>query len=754
MRLLIVIVNYRTASLVIDCLRSLADQIAVSGGAKVVITDNASGDDSVPRLREAIDENGWSSWASVQPLDHNGGFAFGNNAGIRPALKSDDPPQFVLLLNPDTVVKPGAVAALLQFMDAHPQVGIAGARLEFPDGSLQASACRFQGVLSELENGMRLGLMSRLLRKRIVAPSPPADASQVDWVSGACLLVRREVLDQIGLLDEEFFMYYEEVDFCRRAAAAGWPCWYVPEARVVHLVGQSSGHWDPKQPKKRRPQYWFASRRRYFLKHLGRARTFLADVAWASGFASYRLRRAIQRKPDGDPDRLLQDFLRYNFLSRAMTPSSGTPGEGRGGGCAQQAPVARTAPTLTLPRGTGGGDNENPSDARSIGVVVIGRNEGERLRRCLTSVVSEDRHVIYVDSNSTDGSRDVAASLGATVVALDMSIPFSAARARNAGVEKLLEIDPDAAYVQFVDGDCEMIDGWLERARLTLSDHSEIAAIAGRLRERSPEQSIYNRLADIEWDTPTGEVKSCGGIAMMRLSAFRAAGGFDPTVVAGEEPELCQRLRDAGAEIMRLPDQMAWHDSAIFHFGQWWKRSTRGGYGAMDVAARFGRGRDGLFVRQVRSARLWGIGPPLLIVIAAIVFALWPGRWWSATALIIALMIGPIQILRMALRARRRMRTTSDALAYGALMLVGKWANLLGQYRYFRDRAAGRHARLIEYKSAPSSPSSGTPGEGRGGGCAGAPPLENNPHPNPPPEYRGRELDTSKLSPIAGQGGQ
>src|SRR5579864_8939667 len=187
-----------------------------------------------------------------------------------------------------------------------------------------------------------------------------------------------------------------------------------------------------------------------------------------------------------------------------------------------------------------------------VGVIAIGRNEGERLRRCLASVVGRGMPVVYVDSRSTDGSVELARSLGADVVELDLSLPFSAARARNAGVERLATIAPDARLVQFVDGDCEVGDGWIERAAAELNDRSDVAVVCGRRRERFPDASIYNRLADLEWDTPVGEVKSCGGDAMMRLDAFHAAGGFDATVVAGEEPELCQRLRARGWKVLRI----------------------------------------------------------------------------------------------------------------------------------------------------------------------------------------------------------
>src|SRR5262245_32426939 len=181
-----------------------------------------------------------------------------------------------------------------------------------------------------------------------------------------------------------------------------------------------------------------------------------------------------------------------------------------------------------------------------LGVVAIGRNEGERLRRCLTSLSGQGLTIVYVDSGSEDGSVELAQSMGADVVELDMSRPFTAARARNQGAERLREVDPRARFVQFIDGDCELAEGWLEKARRALEEHPRVAVVCGRLRERDPEISVYNRLADLEWDTPIGEAKACGGIAMIRLDAFEEAGGFNPAVIAGEEPELCLRLRRNG----------------------------------------------------------------------------------------------------------------------------------------------------------------------------------------------------------------
>lgn len=313
-RLLVVIVNYRTPSLTIDCLRSLVGEVRSLPGTRVIVTDNASGDESVEKIGAAIDTEGWSDWVSFQPLERNGGFAFGNNAAIHPVLQSTNPPPYILLLNPDTIVRPDALKELVDFMNEHPDAGIAGSRLEDPDGTPQHSAFRFHTVFSELDFGLRLGVISKLLAKWDIAPPISEETCQTDWVAGASMIIRREVFEAAGLMDEEYFMYYEEMDFCLQAKKAGWSCWYVPQSRVVHLVGQSSGVTDTKRPPKRLPQYWFDSRRRYFLKNYSWLYTLLADILWASGFALWRLRRGIQGKPDLDPPKILSDFLRNSVL--------------------------------------------------------------------------------------------------------------------------------------------------------------------------------------------------------------------------------------------------------------------------------------------------------------------------------------------------------------------------------------------------------------------------------------------------------
>lgn len=314
--LLVVIVNYRTADLTIDCLHSLINEVGLLPSTQVVVTDNASNDNSVQKIKTVIETEGWNGWASIVELASNGGFAFGNNAAIRSALKSDSPPAYILLLNPDTIVRPNGVKVLVDFMNQYPQVGIAGSRLEDPDGTPQRSAFRFPTLLSELDSGLHLGIISKLLSKWVVAPPVSEEMCPTDWVAGASMIIRRQVFEQVGLMDESYFMYSEEMDFCLQAKRAGWSCWYVPQSRVVHLVGQSSGLNKAKYPHKRLPQYLFDSRRRYFLKNHGWLYTALADHIWSSSYIIWQLRRIIQRKPYDDPPQLLFDFLRNSFVCK------------------------------------------------------------------------------------------------------------------------------------------------------------------------------------------------------------------------------------------------------------------------------------------------------------------------------------------------------------------------------------------------------------------------------------------------------
>ena len=302
-----IIVNYRTPGLVVDCLRSLAPEVAAEPGVRVVVVDNLSPDDSLAVIGDAIRTNGWAGWCTLVAGEKNGGFSWGNNLAIR-YLRDTANPDYFHLLNPDTVVRPGAVSRLLDFLETHPEVGIAGSRLFYPDGRVQRSAFRFHGIRSEIDRGMKFGPVSKLLHRHIVAPPPRDEPHPTDWVSGASMMIRGEVFDRIGPLDEDYFLYYEETDFCLRATRAGFAVWYVPDSCVVHLEGASTGI---ARPGKSLPAYWFASRRRYFRKNHSAAYEWLVNSGYCLSLASWRVRRRLQRKPDTDPKSALADYLRY-----------------------------------------------------------------------------------------------------------------------------------------------------------------------------------------------------------------------------------------------------------------------------------------------------------------------------------------------------------------------------------------------------------------------------------------------------------
>ena len=313
-----------------------------------------------------------------------------------------------------------------------------------------------------------------------------------------------------------------------------------------------------------------------------------------------------------------------------------------------------------------------------IAAVLIGRNEGARLVAALASVPPGVAPVVYVDSGSTDGSVAAAEAADARVVRLDLARPFTAARARNEGFAALGPDLPD--FVQFIDGDCTLAPGWIEAAAAFLAATPRAAVACGRRRERFPEASVWNRLCDAEWDTPIGLTRACGGDAMMRAAAFAGVGGFNPALIAGEEPELCVRLRAAGWEVWRLDAEMTLHDAAMTRVSQWWKRMRRGGHAFAEGAAMHGRPPERHFVREARSALAWGFGVPL----AALVGVLALGPWG-----LLALVVWPLQVLRLAPRL---------GLRRAAFLTLGKLPEAMGVAEYWLRRLRGRPAGLIEYK--------------------------------------------------------
>jgi GT2 family glycosyltransferase len=320
-----------------------------------------------------------------------------------------------------------------------------------------------------------------------------------------------------------------------------------------------------------------------------------------------------------------------------------------------------------------------------IGVVVIGRNEGERLVNCLESVNLTIGSIVYVDSGSTDGSTAAAERLGASVIALDMTRPFTAARARNEGFAALMALRLGIRFVQFIDGDCMLAPGWLDSAFAFIKERDDVAVVCGRRRERHPDASVYNWLADLEWNTPTGEAAACGGDSLLRVEAFETAGGFNPRLIAGEEPELCLRLRENGWKIWRLASEMTLHDAAMTRFGQWWIRAVRCGYAYTEVSRLHKSSSFAIWGRETARAAFWGGLLPATICLGAFINS---AALWGILAYI-------LQICRVAIM---RDATSPKSWIFALFMMVGKFAEFQGILRFHWRRISRQATSSIEYK--------------------------------------------------------
>lgn len=326
----------------------------------------------------------------------------------------------------------------------------------------------------------------------------------------------------------------------------------------------------------------------------------------------------------------------------------------------------------------------------NLGVVVIGRNEGQRLINCLASV--REFYTVYVDSGSTDGSVENARNAGAQVVELDMSLPFTAARARNAGLQALRQAVTELEFVQFVDGDCEVVPGWPAEAVEFLAQNPQVAVVCGRRRERYPQRTTYNLLCDIEWDTPVGQARSCGGDALYRLSVLMRVEGFDPAFIAGEEPELCCRIRALGYQVWRLEAEMTWHDADMHHARQWWKRNLRSGYAYTLNWLKHGDNAEAFCKKEVRSIVIWGCVPFLGLVLSLLLWSVWP--------IFLAGLVYCVQGVRIA-RSGTRIRSGFGGRAvrlYALTTMLGKIPQLLGVVQCLIKKRRGEALTLVEYK--------------------------------------------------------
>jgi GT2 family glycosyltransferase len=321
----------------------------------------------------------------------------------------------------------------------------------------------------------------------------------------------------------------------------------------------------------------------------------------------------------------------------------------------------------------------------TVDVVLIGRNEGDRLVKSLASVLPQARRVVYVDSGSTDASVANATKAGAEVVNLDMSVPFTAARARNAGYEAVMTQGEPPEAVQFLDGDCTMAEGWLEAGLARLRTEPDLGLVTGIQAELQRDLTIYNQLSDFEWKRPVGEIDACGGNMMVRVSAFQSVGGFDPTVIAAEDDEFCTRLRKAGWRLVRIAEDMSLHDGGPLRFEQWWKRAERTGHGFAQV----GHLHPDYFVRERQRGWVYGLGLPLLAIVGAAA---------SPAVPVLVLGVYGFSYLRTAKGLQASGLPAHEARKHAAFLTLSKFPNVIGMLRYHWRRVSHAQMRIIEYK--------------------------------------------------------
>ncbi|MBB6479249.1 glycosyltransferase [Spirochaeta isovalerica] len=330
-------------------------------------------------------------------------------------------------------------------------------------------------------------------------------------------------------------------------------------------------------------------------------------------------------------------------------------------------------------------EDKNPE----VGAVVIGRNEGDRLKLCLSSVIAQIETVVYVDSGSHDGSPEYAATLGVEIVDLDMSIPFSAGRARNEGFNRLLQLGKKLEFVQFIDGDCELNGNWITYAKQFLTKQSSYAIVSGLLEERNPEKSIYNELCNIEWKRPEGDALSCGGIFLARITAISSVNGFSSEMIAGEEPELCFRLRQKNWKIYNSGINMALHDANMLYFKQWWKRSVRSGYAYTHRYFIHTYNNDEYLKKATIRIWFWTIILPFFAFLLSIMIS---------PLFMITLLAYLVQLIRSYRHTLRFTRNKRTSFLYSFFNALGKWPQLIGQITFIYKRLKNQQKSIIEYK--------------------------------------------------------
>ncbi len=313
LRMLVVVVVYRVADLAIDCLRSLVPQARSLDGVHIAVCENGSGPETAARLREAILQESWSDVVWLREIHPNRGFTGGNNAILDEALRWRTPPESFLLLNSDTVVMPGAIAALLESMSRQTTAGALGPSIVAPDGTPQTSCFRDPTPFSEFLRAACTGPLDRHFRRRLVSKPPPHAEGDHDWTSFAAALIRREALMQAGVFDEGYFLYFDDPDLCYRIRRAGWRISHCPEAKIVHLEGAANDVPSSMRERKRPPSYYYQSRARYFAKRHGIAGLWLANLCWHAGRLISWSRELIERRPSHLPKSQWRDIWTNAF---------------------------------------------------------------------------------------------------------------------------------------------------------------------------------------------------------------------------------------------------------------------------------------------------------------------------------------------------------------------------------------------------------------------------------------------------------
>jgi len=323
-----------------------------------------------------------------------------------------------------------------------------------------------------------------------------------------------------------------------------------------------------------------------------------------------------------------------------------------------------------------------------IATVVIGRNEGQRLITCLEALIGLVEHIIYVDSGSTDNSLQEAEKRGVICLSLDMSLPFTAARARNAGANYLIQKYPDLSAIQFIDGDCEICSDWIAKGRQFLVENATYAVVCGRVKERFPERSIYNALCDIEWDTPQGDALSCGGIALIRVDAYRQVNGYRDDLIAGEEPEMCFRLRQLGWKVYRFNAEMTLHDAEMTKFSQWWKRAKRGGYAYAASFYLHGQSAEKFKRKEVFSIVFWAGFIPVTITFLSLI----------NPYLLVVSLVYVLQVIKVFIKTKVNNKNHLIKLIYSISIVFAKFPHFLGIMKFVINKVKNKKEYLIEYK--------------------------------------------------------